>query len=145
IQAKYDATAHLAKAERAGARVEPQAIVNRIVVGPDRRVRSVRFLRPDRSEGEVTGRIFIIAAHAIETPKLMLLSAGPETPGGVANSSDQVGRNLLTQVDIGIQGLTREPIFPYRGPVSTGGIKELRDGPFRGERAAVGMSPSNEG
>jgi glucose dehydrogenase len=145
IQAKYDATAHLAKAERAGARVEPQAIVHRIVVGSDRRVVSVRFQRPDRSEGEATGRIFVIAAHAIETPKLLLLSAGPATPSGVANSSDQVGRNLLTQIDIGIQGLTREPVFPYRGPVSTGGIKELRDGPFRGERAAVGMSPSNEG
>jgi choline dehydrogenase-like flavoprotein len=145
IQAKYDATAHLAKAERAGARVEPQAIVHRIVVGPDRRVQSVRFLRPDRSEGEATGRVFVVAAHAIETPKLLLLSAAEGAPNGVANSSDQVGRNLLTQIDVGIQGLTRDPVFPYRGPVSTGGIKELRDGPFRGERAAIGMSPSNEG
>lgn len=145
IQAKYDATVHLAKAERAGARVEPQAVVHRVLVGTDGRVQSVRFLRPDRSEGEATGRIFVIAAHAIETPKLLLLSADAGVPGGVANSSDQVGRNLLTQIDIGIQGLTQDPIFPYRGPVSTGGIKELRDGPFRGERAAVGMSPSNEG
>jgi choline dehydrogenase-like flavoprotein len=145
IQAKYDATVHLARAERAGARVEAQAVVRRVVIGSDRHVQSVRFLRPDRSEGEAHGRIYVIAAHAIETPKLLLLSAAPGVSGGVANSSDQVGRNLLTQIDIGIQGLTRDPVFPYRGPVSTGGIKELRDGPFRSERAAVGMSPSNEG
>ena len=51
----------------------------------------------------------------------------------------------MTQIDVGIQGLTRDPVFTYRGPVSTGGIAELRDGPFRGERAAIGISPSNEG
>ena len=145
IQAKYDATAHLAKAVRAGAHVEPQAVVHKIVVGDDRTVRAVKFMRPDRSEGEATGRIFVIACHAIETPKLLLLSAAEALPNGVANSSDQVGRNLMSQIDVGIQGLTRDPVFNYRGPVATGGIAELRDGPFRGERAATGMSPSNEG
>jgi choline dehydrogenase-like flavoprotein len=145
IQAKYDATAHLAKAERAGAQVEPQAVVHRIVIGPDGAVQSVRFLRPDRSEGEATGKIFVIACHTIETPKLLLLSAAENVPNGVANSSGEVGRNLMSQIDVGIQALTRDPVFTYRGPVSTGGIKEMRDGPFRNERAAIGMSPSNEG
>jgi choline dehydrogenase-like flavoprotein len=145
IQAKYDAMHHLAKAERAGAHVEPQAVVHRLVVGADRTISGVRYRRPDRSEGMATGRIYVVAAHAIETPKLLLLSAGENAPNGVANGSDQVGRNLMTQIDIGLQGLTRDPVFTYRGPVSTGGISELRDGPFRGERAAVGISPSNEG
>ena len=145
IQAKYDATHHLMIAERAGAHVEPQAVVHRLTVGQDGRITEVRYLRPDRSEAVASGRIVVIAAHAIETPKLLLLSTGDNVSAGVANSSDQVGRNLLTQIDVGIQGLTKDPVFTYRGPVSTGGIAELRDGDFRGERAAVGISPSNEG
>ncbi len=145
IQAKYDATHHLAIAERAGAHVEPQAVVHELVVDPDKRIAEVRYRRPDRSEGVATGKIVVIAAHTVETPKLLLLSTGDNAPTGVANSSDQVGRNLLSQIDVGIQGLTRDPVFTYRGPVSTGGIAELRDGDFRSERAAIGISPSNEG
>ena len=48
----------------------------------------------------------MVAAHAIETPKLLLLSTAENVSTGVANSSDQVGRNLLSQIDVGIQGLT---------------------------------------
>jgi choline dehydrogenase-like flavoprotein len=145
IQAKYDATAHLDKAIRHGAQVETRAVVNRVVVNPYGRVTAVKFLRPDGSEGEATGNIFVIACHAIETPKLLLMSKSENTPKGVANASGQVGRNLMSQIDIGIQGLTREPVYTYRGPVSTGGILELRDGPFRNQHAAIGISPSNEG
>jgi choline dehydrogenase-like flavoprotein len=145
IQAKYDATAHLDKAIRAGAQVETQAVVHQIVVGPYGRITGVRFLRPDRSEGEATGNFFVVACHAIETPKLLLMSKSDRAPKGVANSSGQVGRNLMSQIDVGIQGLTREPVYTYRGPVSTGGLVEFRDGPFRNEHCAIGISPSNEG
>ncbi|MGE0279886.1 MAG: GMC family oxidoreductase [Rhizobiaceae bacterium] len=145
IQAKYDATHHLGIAERAGAHVEPQAVVHQLVVGPDKSITEVRYRRPDKSEGVATGKIVVIAAHTVETPKLLLMSAGDNAPTGVANSSDQVGRNLLSQIDVGIQGLTKDPVFTYRGPVSTGGIAELRDGDFRNEHAAIGISPSNEG
>jgi choline dehydrogenase-like flavoprotein len=145
IQAKYDGSVHLDKAIRAGARLEAQCVVNRVVIGPFGRVTSVTFLRPDGTEGVAYGNIFVVACHAIETPKLLLMSAGENAQKGVANSSGQVGRNLMSQIDVGIQGLTREPVYTYRGPVSTGGIVELRDGPFRSEHCALGISPSNEG
>jgi choline dehydrogenase-like flavoprotein len=89
--------------------------------------------------------MFVVAAHAIETPKLLLMSRRPGSNVTVANSSDQVGRNLLTQLDAGMLGLAREKIYPYRGPVETSGIRELRDGDFRGKYGASGTSPSNEG
>jgi choline dehydrogenase-like flavoprotein len=145
IQAKYDATVHLSKAERVGARTIPEAVVHRLVVGDDGRISQVNFLRPDRSEGSATGRFVAVAAHAIETPKLLLMSASERAPNGVANGSDQVGRNLMSQIDVGIQGLARDPVYAYRGPVSTGGIREMRDGDFRGTHAALGLSPTNEG
>ncbi|MFO1323285.1 MAG: GMC family oxidoreductase [Burkholderiales bacterium] len=145
IGAKYDASVHVAKAESQGARVEPLSIAHEIVVGADRRVTAIRFKKPDGSVHEARGKIFVIAAHAIETPKLLLMSRAPGAAYTVANSSDQVGRNLLTQLDAGMMGLTQQPIYPYRGPVETSGIRELRDGDFRNLYGASGTSPSNEG
>lgn len=145
IGAKYDASVHVAKAEAAGARVVPLAIAHEIVVGPDRKVTAIRFKRPDGSVHEARGRAFVVAAHSIETPKLLLMSRVPGAGHTVANGSDQVGRNLLTQLDAGMIGLTREKLWPYRGPVETSGIRELRDGDFRGMHGASGTSPSNEG
>ena len=65
---------HVAKAEAAGARVEPLAIAHEVVVGADRKVSAIRFMRPDGSVNEARGKVFVIAAHAIETPKLLLMS-----------------------------------------------------------------------
>jgi len=125
--------------------VEPLAIAHEIVVGEDRKVTAIRFKRPDGSVDEARGRMFVIAAHAVETPKLLLMSRIPGSDATVANSSGQVGRNLLTQLDAGMAGLTRDKIYPYRGPVETSGIRELRDGSFRNLHGASGTSPSNEG
>jgi len=146
IGAKYDASMHVAKAEAAGARIEPLAIASELVVGSDGAITAVRFLRPDGSVHEARGKVFVVAAHAIESAKLLLLSRDARRhPQGVANSSGAVGRYLLTQLDAGYLGLARDPVYPYRGPVSTSGIRELRDGPFRGSYGASGSSPSNEG
>jgi choline dehydrogenase-like flavoprotein len=41
--------------------------------------------------------------------------------------------------------LAPKPIFPYRGPLSTSGIENLRDGPFRKNRAAYRIEIGNEG
>jgi choline dehydrogenase-like flavoprotein len=138
VGAKYDASVHVAKAEATGAVVLDNAVAHRIVLGADRRVTAVHFLRPDGSEGVATGRIFVIAAHAIETPKLLLMS-------GVANSSDQVGRNLMGHIQTGYVGLAADPVYPYRGPVETSGFAEWRDGAFRAEHAAMGSGSSNQG
>ena len=145
IGAKYDGGVHVAKAEAAGARLEVNAVVHALDVGVDGLIRAVRFRRPDGQEGSATGRIVVLAAHAIESPKILLMSQSERTPRGVANSSDAVGRHLMGQIDQGTRGLTREAIYPYRGPVLTSAIREFRDGPFRAHYSGVGTSLSNEG
>jgi glucose dehydrogenase len=145
VGAKYDGAVHVAKAEAAGARVIDRAVVTRLVVGDDRKIASLRFRRPDGSEGTVTGRTFVLAAHAIETPKLLLASRDERAPGGLANSSDHVGRNLMAHYQKGFAGLAAKPLYPYRGPVETAGFKEFRDHDKRGEYAAVGCGLTNEG
>jgi choline dehydrogenase-like flavoprotein len=145
IGAKYDASVHATKAEKAGARLEASAVVDRLATDAEHRVSTVHFRRPDGSAGSAVGRIVVLAAHAIETPKLLLMSRDERTPDGVANSSDAVGRYLMSHIDQGTRGLTKVPIYPYRGPVVTSAIREFRDGPFRDKHSAIGTSLSNEG
>jgi choline dehydrogenase-like flavoprotein len=66
-------------------------------------------------------------------------------PKGVANSSDKVGRNLMDHPMYVPWGLLPESRFPYRGPLSTSGIEDLRDGDFRKERASFRIEIGNEG
>lgn len=145
IQAKYDATVHVHKATRAGAQLVTEAVAYDIVVDDSQKVTSIRFKRPDNSEGEAIGKIFIIGCHAIENPRLLLLSKRDTTPNGVANSSGLVGRYLTGQVNQNTFGLTPQPVYPYRGPQQTGGITDWRDGDFRSKFAGVGTSIMNDG
>jgi choline dehydrogenase-like flavoprotein len=73
------------------------------------------------------------------------MSKNKQTPNGVANSSDMVGRNLMDHPQYLTWGLLPQPVFPYRGPLVTSAIGELCDGPFRAQRAAFRVSLGNEG
>ena len=136
VQAKYDATTHVARAERAGAQVVAEAVVTRVEVGADGRVTALIVKRPDGSEDRATGKVFVIAAHGIETPKLLLQSRTDRLPAGVANSSDQVGRNLMDHPAQLNWALAAEPLGAHRGPLATAGIEWTRAGDWRSEHAS---------
>ena len=145
IQAKYDATVHLAQAERAGARIVDNAVAHIVEAAPDGRISGIRFKRPDRSEGRATGKLFVIAANSIETAKLLLQSRTDSLPNGVANSSDQVGRNLMDHPTQLSWALAAEKLGNYRGPLSTAGIESGRAGDWRAERPSFRIQLGNEG
>jgi choline dehydrogenase-like flavoprotein len=114
IGAKYDATVHVAVAEKNGALLHAQTTATRIDVGAEGRVTAIRFKRWDGSEGVARGKVFVLAAHAIETPRLMLHSSSEALPNGVANRSGQVGRNLMDHPTQLSWALSREPAaLPY--------------------------------
>jgi len=137
IGAKYDGAVHVAEAEKLGVRVLSSSVVHRVAVAPHKV--TVRYLRPDRSEGVVTGKAVVLAAHAIETPKLMLMS------DGLGNRYGNVGRYLMDHPTQLSWALANNPVYPYRGPLSTSGIEMLRDGPFRAKRAAFRIEIGNDG
>lgn len=145
VGAKYDGSVHVTKAEKAGVRLSAQTAVEKIEVDADQRISGLRFRRADGSAGRAVARAYILCAHAIETPRLLLMSAQPNAPRGVANRSDAVGRYLMGQLDLDTRALTRMPIYPYRAPTTTAGIQEFRDGEFRSKQAAVGTSFLNRG
>ncbi len=48
-----------------------------------------------QNKKEVTARIFVVAAQAIETARLLLMSKNTEFPEGLSNNNNQVGKNLI--------------------------------------------------
>jgi glucose dehydrogenase len=145
IQAKYDASYHVKVAEDAGARVIENAVAHRIEVDGEGKVTAVGYKTPDGTEQTISSRIYVGAAHAIETAKLLLMSTSEATPHGVANSSDQVGRHLSDHpIQLSIAA-SKEPYYPYRGPLSVAGIEQVREGDFRRERSAFRIEIGNDG
>ncbi len=145
IQAKYDATVHLQQAEQAGAQIYEQTTATKLNLGKDGLIASVDFRRADGSTGTATGKVVVVAAHAIETPRLLLNSSQEGAANGIANGSDQVGRNLMDHPGKLSWAETPEPVWPYRGPLSTSGIENLRDGDFRKDHAAFRIEIGNDG
>jgi choline dehydrogenase-like flavoprotein len=93
----------------------------------------------------VTGKLYVLAAHAIENAKLLLMSNDKK---GICNTSDQVGRNLMDHVlylSWALVNPSDDPIWGYRGPLATSGIESLRDGDFRKYRSSFRMEIGNEG
>lgn len=58
------------------------------------RARSVVYRR-DGVQHSVSGTTIIVAAGALETPRILLDSANADWPDGLANASGQVGKNLM--------------------------------------------------
>lgn len=154
IQAKYDATVTLNNALQTGnVDIRYRTVASNIrvddttgeVIGIDY-ITYDDHLGPQTGTGTAVGTKYLLAAHAIETPKLLLMSnKNKHFPNGVANSSDQVGRNLMDHIMYLAWGLAKDPVYAYRGPLSTSGFESLRDGAFRKNRSAYRIEIGNEG
>jgi choline dehydrogenase-like flavoprotein len=150
IQAKWDPTVTLGKALDTGkVTVSYQSVAYNVAVDGKSATRVDYYQWSRGADGKltkvsksVTGTIYVLACHAIENAKLLLLSNKWK---GIANSSDQVGRNLMDHPLYLTWALAPQPIFGYRGPLATSGIESLRDGEFRKYRSSFRMEIGNEG
>jgi choline dehydrogenase-like flavoprotein len=150
IQAKYDATFTLREAESTNlVTTLTKAVVTDLEVGTNGLVTGVNFLHYSGVTGNyraqrktTSGKIVILAAHAVESVKILLMSNGGQ---GIANGSGQLGCNLMDHLCYLGYGLSNKQGFPYRGPRSGSGIESLRDGPFRSRRSAWRVDVGNVG
>ncbi len=136
IGAQYSGNLAVEKAERQGAEVITDAVVHFIEKDREGTITAVRFFKPDRSEWRVTARQFVLAANGIETPRLMLLSAQDGAADGIANRSDQVGRNLMDHPGTQVTFDMPMPVWPGRGPQENTSILKFRDGDHRRRMSA---------
>jgi choline dehydrogenase-like flavoprotein len=131
IGAQYSGDRSSTKAEREGAQLIPNAVVYKLEKSPDgKKIAAVHYYTPEKKSVRLTARYVMIAGHALETPRLLLMS-------DVANSSDMVGRNLMDHNAFGLQLLADEPLWMGRGPVQQGDILNWRDGAFRSKHSAI--------
>jgi choline dehydrogenase-like flavoprotein len=83
--------------------VRSGAVVSHVTVDSrSANVKGVAFVdrRTGRAE-EVNAKVVVLCASAIESARLLLLSATRQHPNGLANSSDAVGRCLMDHTHIG--------------------------------------------
>ena len=103
--AKYSADVHARKAVEEGARVIDRAVVRRLEHDADGdRLTAARYQTPNGELHRQTARTFVLAAGAVENPRLLLLSKSAEYPDGLANSSGVVGRYFMEHPYVGVVG-----------------------------------------
>src|SRR5919109_1851893 len=56
-----------------------------------------------------TGDVVVISCGAAESPALLLRSANDQHPNGLANSSNQVGRNYMAHINSGVVAISQTP------------------------------------
>ena len=95
------------------------ATVLRLQVNSDGRVWSVRYVGSDGTQRDLKSALFVIAAGAVETPRLLLLSSSPSYPNGLANRSGCVGRYFMSHPVLDVSGRLDAKTYPYRTGFST--------------------------
>jgi choline dehydrogenase-like flavoprotein len=137
VGAKYDASTALARLEAKGATIIDNAVVWKIETNARNHIEAVHYYDQHKQSTRVSGKLFIVACNGLETPKLLLMSADSRNPHGIANSSDQVGRNMMDHPQITMTVTLEEPYWAGVGPVVNSGIMETSQGDFRSEHAGA--------
>jgi len=77
--------------------LRPYSVVHSLIFDPKtRKVSGVRVIDAQtRNAMEFKGRIFFINASSLESTRILLNSTSPEFPNGLANSSGELGHNLM--------------------------------------------------
>lgn len=99
---------YIPQAVLAGAEIRPRCFATRIESN-DGRVTGVSYLEHGEEKFQAAHRVFV-CCYAIETPRLLLNS------GNLANSSDQVGRNLMVHSGPIVYGRFDRPIDSFVTP-----------------------------
>lgn len=140
VQAKYNALKTFKRAKERNYNklsFRTQAVAYDLIFDEEAKTKPITGVRYKKYESEnspnytthvARGKLYVLAASAIENAKLLLSS-------NAANSSDQVGRNLMDHLCLLTWAVFPEKVYPFRGPGSTTNISTFRDGEFRKEHA----------
>jgi choline dehydrogenase-like flavoprotein len=146
VQAKYHAGKTLAVALQSG-KVDllTQAVASKVHINPENGYVThieVKHYHNSNSHEHTTsavrGKVFVLAANAVENPRLMLAS-------GLLGSSGLMGRNFMDHAYLLCWALMPQICGTMRGTNCTGGIVGLRNGQFRSKQAAFSVDIHNDG
>jgi choline dehydrogenase-like flavoprotein len=139
------AVSFLTSALRSGARLRSRAFVYRINVDRHgRRATGVSYVDAGGRHHHEHADIVIVAASAIETARLLLLSATRRHAHGLGNRSGQLGRNLMFHYFTLGLAYFRDKVHPTRGPSTTFTLDDFV-GPVKGAPAQSAGLPYFKG
>jgi len=113
--------------------LRPESHAVQITHDASGRADAVLYLDKDGNLHRQAAKLVAVAANSIETPRLLLQSASPMFPDGLANSSGQVGRNYMRHTTGSVYARFNEPVRMNRGETMAGVVAdESRHDPDRG-------------
>lgn len=87
-------SARAALLQKCKAKVIPEAFVYKLESDADK-ITKAYYYDKDKNSHKIEAKIFVLAAQAIETSRLLLNSKNKYFPNGIANNNKQVGKNLI--------------------------------------------------
>lgn len=103
-------------AVRAGVEIRTRCRVREITVNDEGVATGVVYYAADGTEHHQEAEMIVVACNGIGTPRLLLNSVSRQFPDGLANSSGQVGKNLMLHPYAAVEGIFDEPLDGGRGP-----------------------------
>ncbi len=100
-----------------GARLVTGARVREITTDPTGLATGALWIDRDGAEHWQEADVVLVAANGVGTPRLLLLSASPDHPDGLANSSGLVGKRLMLHPCASVVGVYEEQLESWLGPV----------------------------
>jgi choline dehydrogenase-like flavoprotein len=107
--------AYWPEAIAAGAQLITEATVTKIISNKNE-VSGVLYRDAAGQQHQLTARNVVLAGNGIGTARLLLLSANEHYDSGLANNSDQVGRNLMHHPTGLVTGIFDEYLDGFKGP-----------------------------
>jgi len=137
--ARYSPNYHLMHALKTGkCKLHTNVSVRRIVVDKSGKATGLVYQPNDKSqEQEHSAKIVIVAANAIESARLLLLSADERHPNGLGNNTGHVGKHLTFHHGWYGEMHYKETLYPSRFGGWTGQCHQFLDPPSRGKHGSV--------
>jgi choline dehydrogenase-like flavoprotein len=113
--------------------IRTDSTVFRVETNAKGRATGVVYWDRDGKERRQSARAVVLAANGAETTRLLLLSASPRFPHGLANSSGNVGRYIMFNGHSSTFGCFEHPLNEYKGAVASRVVHDFYDAdPKRG-------------
>ena len=130
-------TVHLPKAQAAGAVLHAGCPVTKILTNAEGdRATGVEYVDAAGERQQLMAAVVVVAAFAVQTPRLLLASRNDRHPDGLANSSGLVGKYVMSHPAAIVHGLFDAETECHMG--ATGGQFVCQDGYAKDTHASAG-------
>ena len=122
------AQTYLVDARAAGAELRTRASATRLVLDRSgRRVAGVEYLDGNGALHLQPAHQVVLCGNAVETPRLLLMSARHDHPDGLANATGLVGRYFSAHVTASVSATFDERVDAHKGPNINGMVQDFWD------------------